>query len=282
MLPLPVSADVIGVVPRAFRVRRKRRDSGDTVTLELDPIEGLPLSFTAGQFNMVYVMGVGEVPISISGSPLDPAPLVHTVRGVGPVSQAICEVRRGAAIGVRGPYGVGWPMVETVGKDIVLIAGGIGLAPLRPAMQQILAQRERYGRVTLLVGARTPQDLLYVAELQKWRARFDVEVLVTVDSVAGGWAGHVGVVTKLIGLARFESDDTVAMLCGPEVMMRFCVTELLQRGLRSEDIFLSMERNMKCAIGFCGHCQFGPTFVCKDGPVFQYARLEPFLKIREV
>jgi NAD(P)H-flavin reductase len=282
MLPLPVSADVIRVVPRAFRVRRKRRDSRDTVTLELDPIEGLPLSFTAGQFNMVYVMGVGEVPISISGSPLDPAPLVHTVRGVGPVSQAICEISRGATIGVRGPYGVGWPMVETVGKDIVLIAGGIGLAPLRPAMQQILAQRERYGRVALLAGARTPQDLLYVAELQKWRARFDVEVLVTVDSAAGGWAGHVGVVTKLIGLARFESDETVAMLCGPEVMMRFCVTELLQRGLRSEDIYLSMERNMKCAVGFCGHCQFGPTFVCKDGPVFQYARLEPFLKIREV
>ena len=149
-------------------------------------------------------------------------------------------------------------------------------------MQQILAQRERYGRVALLVGARTPQDLLYVAELQKWRARFDVEVLVTVDSAASGWAGHVGVVTKLIGLARFESDETVAMLCGPEVMMRFCVTELLQRGLRSEDIYLSMERNMKCAVGFCGHCQFGPTFVCKDGPVFQYARLEPFLKIREV
>jgi NAD(P)H-flavin reductase len=282
MLPLPVSADVIGVVPRAFRVTRKRRDLRDTVTLELNPIEGLPLSFSAGQFNMVYVMGVGEVPISISGSPLDPAPLVHTVRGVGPVSQAICEVSRGATIGVRGPYGVGWPMVETVGKDIVLIAGGIGLAPLRPAMRQILAQRERYGRVTLLVGARTPQDLLYVAELQKWRARFDVEVLVTVDSAADGWAGHVGVVTTLIGLARFESDDTVAMLCGPEVMMRFCVAELLQRGVCSQDIYLSMERNMKCAVGFCGHCQFGPTFVCKDGPVFQYARLEPFLKIREV
>jgi NAD(P)H-flavin reductase len=280
MLPLPGFADA--VVPRTFRVRRKRRDSRDTVTLEMDPVEGLPLSFSAGQFNMVYVMGVGEVPISISGNPLDPAPLVHTVRGVGPVSQAICEVSRGATIGVRGPYGVGWPMVETAGKDILLIAGGIGLAPLRPAMQQILAQRERYGRVTLLVGARTPQDLLYIDELQRWRARFDIDELVTVDSAAGGWAGHVGVVTRLIGLAHFESAETVAMLCGPEVMMRFCVTELLQRGLRSEDIHLSMERNMKCAVGLCGHCQFGPTFVCKDGPVFQYARLEPFLKIREV
>ncbi len=282
MDPLLQEASPLLIVPRAFKVRKTRRELRDTVTLELDPTEGLPLTFQAGQFNMLYVFGVGEVPISISGNPMEPAPLTHTVRAVGAVSAAISGLKRQEVVGVRGPFGLGWPLGEALGKDVIIIAGGIGMAPLRPAACQIMAQREQYGRVTLLVGARMPDDLLYSAELQKWRARFDLEVLVTVDSASNGWRGHVGVVTTLIAHARFEPAETVAMVCGPEVMMRYSVAELRRRGVESENIYLSMERNMKCAVGFCGHCQFGPTFVCKDGPVFNHSRIEPFLKVREV
>jgi len=270
------------VVPRPFKVRRIRRELRDTVTLELEPVSGLPLNFEPGQFNMLYVFGVGEVPISISGNPLDPAPLTHTVRSVGAVSAALCAVKRGASIGVRGPFGSGWPVSEATGKDVLIVAGGIGLAPLRPAIYQIMAQREQFGRISLLVGARTPDDLLFAEEIQEWRGRFDLDVRATVDSASGGWRGHVGVVTSLIPEAQIEPSDAVAFVCGPEIMMRFTITELRRRGMPAEHIYLSMERNMKCAVGFCGHCQFGPTFICKDGPVFPFPRIEPFLKVREV
>lgn len=268
--------------PRRYRVRRNRRELHDTVTLDLEPAEGLPRSFTAGQFNMIYVVGCGEVPVSISGSPLEPAPLTHTVRAAGAVTRAMCGLKRGATVGVRGPFGVGWPMEEAIGKDVVLIAGGIGLAPIRPAVRQIVSQRDRYGNVSLLVGARTPADLLYPDELSRWRARFDLDVLVTVDSADNGWRGDIGVVTTLIPRADFDPADTFVMICGPEVMMRFCVSEMRKRGVPAEHVFLSMERNMKCALGWCGHCQFGPTFVCRDGPVFRLTRIEPFLRVREV
>ncbi len=268
--------------PRLFRVGRNRRELRDTVTLELSPTEGMPLSFSAGQFNMLYMFGIGEVPISCSGNPLDPAPLTHTVRAAGAATRAICALKRGQSVGVRGPFGAGWPLDRAEGKDVVLIAGGIGLAPLRPAVHQIIGHRERYGRVTLLVGARTPADLLYESQLKEWRGHFDLAVHVTVDAAANGWRSDVGVVTTLISRAGFDPTDTVAMVCGPEVMMRFCANELRARGVRAEDIYLSLERNMKCAIGVCGHCQFGPTFVCKDGPVFPLSRIERLFRIREV
>jgi len=271
------------MLPQLYRVRRKRREIHDTFTLELEPADGAGvLRFTAGQFNMLYAFGVGEVPISISGDPARPEVLVHTVRRAGVVTQALCALKRGDVVGVRGPFGHGWPLEEAAGSDVVIVAGGIGLAPLRPALYQLLAQREKYGRVVLLYGARTPRDLLYERELHAWRGRFDLDVEVTVDSAANGWRGHVGVVTRLIPPAPFDPLETVALVCGPEVMMRFTVLELQKRGVLPERIFISMERNMKCAIGFCGHCQFGPHFICKDGPVFRFDRVQPIFAKREV
>jgi NAD(P)H-flavin reductase len=269
--------------PRPFRLRGMRRELRDTFTLELDPSDGSSVTpFSAGQFNMLYLFGIGEAAISISGDPLKGSPLVHTVRAVGAVSRALCALKRGAMVGVRGPFGAFWPVAESEGKDIVLIAGGIGLAPIRPALYHIVARRKRYGRVALLVGARSPEELLYAREVERWRGRFDLEVLPTVDRAARDWRGDVGVVTTLIPRATFDPARTVAFVCGPEVMMRFAATALVDRGLAAESIYLSMERNMKCAVGLCGHCQFGAAFICKDGPVFPYSHLEPLLRIREL
>src|SRR5512140_1981223 len=280
-VPEPVATGTLR--PRLFRVHSSRRELEDTWTLLLEPADGgAPLEFLPGQFTMLYAFGIGEVPISISGDAGHPAPLTHTVRVVGAVTRAICALRKGAMLGVRGPFGAPWPLVDGEGRDVLVVAGGIGLAPLRPAILSLIAARPRYERVAILVGARSPENLLFPEELERWRGRFDLEVRVTVDRAAREWRGGVGVVTQLIQRISLDLPRTVALVCGPEVMMRFTATELLNRGTRPESIFLSMERNMKCAVGLCGHCQFGPVFVCKDGPVFPYSRLEPFLRIREV
>jgi len=249
-----------------------RHEIPDTFTLELEPEEGVEIPpFASGQFNMLYVFGVGEIPISISGDPARRRPLVHTTRAVGTVSKAMRELRPEDVIGVRGPFGSHWPIEHAIGKDVVIVAGGIGLAPLRSAMYQVTSQREKYGKVVLLYGARTPQDILYRRELEHWRSHFDLELYVSVDHATGKWRGSVGVVTRLIPRSPFDPQNTLAMICGPEVMMRFTAAELQKRGVAEENIFISMERNMKCAVGLCGHCQYGPYFVCKDGPVFQYS-----------
>jgi NAD(P)H-flavin reductase len=270
--------------PHPYRVLRVQRETYDTFTLQLEQANGARRPpFAPGQFNMIYVFGVGEVPISISGDPArSNALLVHTVRAVGTVTKPMVSLKRGEMLGVRGPFGSSWPVEEAKGSDVVIVAGGIGLAPLRPALYYLLSHREAYGHVVLLYGARTPEDLLYTRELEEWRGRFDMEVEVTVDAATGDWRGNVGVVTTLIPWARFEPSDTVAMVCGPEVMMRFTVQALQERGVAAENTFISMERNMKCAVGFCGHCQFGPTFICRDGPVFRCDRMEPFLWKREI
>ena len=272
------------MLPQLYRVRRKRREIHDTFTLELEPMNNSTVvpHFAAGQFNMLYVFGVGEVPISISGDPARPEVLVHTVRRAGVVTTALCDLKRGDVVGLRGPFGSHWPVEEAEGNDVVIVAGGIGLAPLRPALYHLLANREKYGRIVLLYGARTPRDLLYRQELHRWRGRFDMDVEITVDSAANGWRGNVGVVTTLIPRATFDPLDTIALVCGPEVMMRFTVLELQKRGIPSEHIYISMERNMKCAIGFCGHCQFGPNFICKDGPVFRFDHVQPIFGKREI
>jgi len=271
------------MLPHPYRVRRVQRETYDTFTIELDQANGVSgLPFAPGQFNMIYLFGVGEVPISISGDPAQSKALVHTIRAVGTVTKPIVRLKRGDVLGVRGPLGSSWPVEEAKGSDVVIVAGGIGLAPLRPALYYLLSHRASYGRVALLYGARTPEDLLYTRELEEWRGRFDMEVGVTVDAASGNWRGNVGVVTTLIPWARFEPSDTVAMVCGPEVMMRFTVQALQERGVAAENTFISMERNMKCAVGFCGHCQFGPTFICKDGPVFRCDRMELFLWKREI
>jgi NAD(P)H-flavin reductase len=231
---------------------------------------------------MLYVFGVGEIPISISGDPEQPDRLIHTVRAVGPVSRALCALRRGAPVGVRGPYGAGWPVDAAVGQDVVIAAGGLGLAPLRPVLYHLLNHRVQYGAVVLLYGARSQGDLLFRAELERWRSHLDLDVAVTVDSATGGWRGHVGAVTTLIPRAACDPAHTVAMVCGPEIMMRFTVQELQKRGIADDRIYLSLERNMKCGIGLCGHCQLGPTFVCKDGPVFRYSDIGTWFRKREV
>jgi NAD(P)H-flavin reductase len=271
------------MIPRPYSVQRVVKETSDTFTLELRSGGGTPeMSFAPGQFNMIYAFGVGEVPISISGDPGKPDTLVHTTREVGAVTRAMRNLEPSDWVGLRGPFGVGWPVAEARGADVVIVAGGIGLAPLRPALYQLLAARNYYGKVVLLYGTRTPADILFRRELQRWHSRFDLEVHVTVDRAMGNWKGNVGVVTTLIPHAPFDPHSTIAMVCGPEVMMRFTVQELEKRGVALENIYLSLERNMKCAIGLCGHCQFGPTFICKDGPVFRYDRVQPLLAVREI
>lgn len=263
------------MLPRPFRVVGTRRETHDTVTLELVPVEERArFPFSPGQFNMLYRFGVGEVPISISGDPGETERLVHTLRAVGTVTRSLAALAPGDTVGVRGPYGTHWPLEAAVGKDVVIVAGGIGLAPLRPVLFELSKRRERYGRITVLYGARTPDDVLFEPQLQVWRGA-DFDVAVTVDRGARGWCGRVGVVTMLIPGARFEPRDTVAMVCGPEIMARFSVLELRKRGVLGRNIHVSMERNMKCGVGLCGHCQYGAEFVCKDGPVFSYARIRP-------
>jgi NAD(P)H-flavin reductase len=270
------------MLPHPYRVRHRRQDNDDTFTLELEPSNGTRLNFNAGQFNMLYVFGVGEIPVSISGNPNQPTTLVHTTRSVGTVTQAMNRLSEGDMLGVRGPFGSHWPIQQAAGSDVVIVAGGIGLAPLRPALYQLFAQREKFGKIVLLYGARTQEDILYRPELEQWRARFDTDVFVTVDRATGDWRGNVGVVTTLIPRAPFYPPETVAMVCGPEVMMRFTVPALQKRGVTAAQIFISMERNMKCATGFCGHCQFGPKFICKDGPVFRYDQVQSFIGKREI
>jgi NAD(P)H-flavin reductase len=266
--------------PQPLRVTRVRRETADVATLELLPAS--PFAFAAGQFNMLYVFGLGEVAISISGDPAAADRIVHTVRAVGAVSHALTRLRRNAVIGVRGPYGFGWPVAEAEGCDIVIVSGGLGLAPLRPAIYRILAHRQHYGRVAVLYGARGPADILYRRELEERRRRLDIDVEVTVDHAGADWHGNVGVVPALIPRISFDPQHTIALVCGPEIMMRFTVAALHERGLAADRIYISMERNMKCAVGLCGRCQFGPAFICRDGPVFRYDRIAPLFGIREI
>ena len=287
MAPTPEHDVIVPVpnpmVPVPFRVQKLRRETHDTFTLELRPANGTAgFPFRPGQFTMFYVFGVGEVPMSISGDPGKPELLVHTTRSVGVVTSAMRKLKRGDVVGIRGPFGNPWPMEEAKGKDVLIVAGGAGLAPLRPAVYQILSDRAKYGHVVLMYGARNPRDILYLNELEQWRSRFDLRVEVTVDRAPTTWRGTVGVVTALIPKVSYKPGQVVAMVCGPEVMMRFTVHALESSGVDRQQVYISMERNMKCAVGFCGHCQFGPQFICKDGPVFPYDRVAPFLRIREL
>jgi NAD(P)H-flavin reductase len=269
------------MVPAAFTVTGKRRETEDTWTLQLEPRSGEPLTFEPGQFTMLSAAGAGEVPISISSEPGREGPLVHTVRSVGLATKAICETEVGGVLGVRGPFGRGWPIAELAGVDVLIIAGGIGLAPLRSAIRSLLAGRKGDGRLVLLYGGRTPAQLLFREELSEWRER-GLEVEVTVDSAGPEWLGHVGVVSRLLRLVDVAPDSAKALLCGPEVMMRFTVSALARGGIGSERVHAALERNMQCGIGHCGHCQLGPTLVCRDGPVYEWSALERWLAIREL
>lgn len=283
----PAVAGPDPMLPRPFRVVGRRRETADTVTLELVAVDTEPLGADRlrarpGQFNMLYAFGCGEIPISASGDPAAADRLVHTIRGVGAVSRRLAGLRDGALVGVRGPFGSPWPVAESRGRDVLIIAGGIGLAPLRPAILHLLAHRRDYGRIVILYGARRPEEMLFRSQLEGWRSRFDLSVEATVDHATGDWLGPVGVVTQLIERVRFDPVDTVAMICGPEVMMRFTARELEDRKVPREQIHVSLERNMECAVGLCGHCQLGPLVVCKEGPVFPWPRVEPLLRLREL
>lgn len=267
------------MLPHLYTLSRVHKNTADTFTMELEPLSGEIPPFLPGQFNMLYVFGVGEVPISISGDPDRRRPLVHTTREVGAVTRAMRALKPGEIIGVRGPYGTPWPLDVAEGNDVIFLAGGIGLAPLRPALYRVLTNRKKFGKVVLLYGTRSPEDILYRSELASWRARFDIEVFVTVDRAIGQWRGNVGVVTTLVPKAPFDPKNTVAMICGPEIMMTYSVAELQKRGVPESSIYLSMERNMKCGVGHCGHCQFGPKFVCVDGPVFRYSEIQQLLGV---
>ena len=269
-------------VPQAWRVTRAVREAPDTATLDIIPVHGAPPSFRPGQFNMLYAFGAGEIAISMSGASSDRGRFIHTVRAVGAVSTKIAGLKTGDVIGLRGPFGTAWPVEAAEGKDVMIVAGGLGLAPLRPAIYEILGQREAYRRVVLLVGMRNPAGILYRHEIEQWRERLDVEIEVTVDHADDKWRGNVGVVPTLIPRMGFDPANTIAMVCGPEIMMRFTVNALCNVGVASDRIYLSMERNMKCAIGLCGHCQFGPDFVCKDGPVMRYDRIARIFAVREI
>ena len=264
-------------------VERFIAETHDTFTLEFRPQNNnAEFRFRPGQFNMLYLYGVGEVPISISGDPANAAKIVHTVRAYGSVTSRMMTLKKGDPLGLRGPFGRGWPIETLAGHDILLCAGGIGVAPLRPVLYDILAHREKYGQVILIYGERTPGDLIYREQIEKWRGRFDLEVNVTVDSAREGWHGNVGVVTTLISRLQFDPANTFALLCGPEIMMVYTIKELKNRGMANSHIYISMERNMKCGVGFCGHCQLGPKFICKDGPVFLYSQVEHLFRKQEM
>ena len=272
------------MLPVQYRIKNKVNENQDTFTFELLPLdpEG-NFRFLPGQFNMLYLFGMGEVAISISGDSERALPIVHTIRAVGTVTKAMQNLQAGDLIGVRGPFGSSWPIESAKGKDVLVIVGGIGLAPLRPVLYYLMAHREDYGQVSLLYGARTPEDQIFMSEYQEWSKKLDVYTTVDrVDRTKNNWQGQVGVVTNLIAKAKFDANNSIAMICGPEIMMRFVWRKLKDHGMKFEDIFISMERNMKCAIGFCGHCQLAGTFICKNGPVYTYQEMQKYLELREV
>ncbi len=271
------------MIPLPFRVDSVKAELSDVFTMTLSPADGGPYhAFAAGQFNMLYVFGAGEVPISISGPGEGGGSLVHTVRAVGDVTNVMAGLKPGDVLGVRGPFGSAWPMLEAEGADIVIVVGGLGIAPLRPAIYHVLAHRARYGDVCIYYGARSPEDILFADELKEWRGHFDLTVDIIVDRADDHWTGKVGVVTRLIDGRDFDAAETVALVCGPEVMMRYAVKTLKEHGVEEERIYVSMERNMKCAIGLCGHCQYGPHFICKDGPVFPFDRIARQFEVWEL
>jgi anaerobic sulfite reductase subunit B len=267
------------MTPMRYRVIGRRVETADTVSLALEPVDSAIRAPLPGQFTMVYAFGVGEVPLSISGA-AGLGGIVHTLRAVGAVTRALHAARPGAVLGVRGPYGTDWGL-PAPGRDLVVLAGGIGLAPLRPVVRHAMRHRARYRRVAVLIGARTPEDLLYRDEYASWRDA-GIEVLVTVDRAGAGWTGHVGVVTTLLDAVDVDPGAATGFVCGPEVMMRFAARALVDRGVPPQAVRVSLERNMRCGVALCGHCQLGPLLVCRDGPVVGYDRAAPLMAVREL
>ncbi len=270
-------ADPWQVQPATIRAIVQELD--DIATYRLETPSGSSYAFQPGQFNMLYLPGVGESAISMSGDPHAQDSWIHTVRVAGNVTRTLAALRVGNTLGLRGPFGAGWPVDQWHGKDVILVAGGVGLAPLRPVIYDILHRRGAYGRVWLILGARTPGGLLYPSEHAAW-IRGGIDVQQTVDRAIGEWQGNVGVVTLLLDRLRLPApDQAVVATCGPEVMMRFTAMSAARRGIPPERVWVSLERNMQCAAGLCGHCQLAEEFVCKDGPVFRYDRVAGLMTV---
>lgn len=264
--------------PFMARIVFKKKETYDTSTYGFQLKENPDFSFLPGQFNMVGIPGVGEAPISFSSDPGEKNKFEHTIRAVGRVTQTIARYKEGDGLQIRGPYGRGWPLEDAQGKNILVVAGGIGLAPLRGFLLQVWKDRNDFGKVVILYGARTPEDLLFREELPLWRKKPNTQLLLTVDEVPPRtrWEENRGVVTTLFDRMEVSPDNTLALVCGPEIMMRFVVVGLLQRGYPASNLYLSLERRMKCGVGQCGHCQIGPKYVCRDGPVFCYREIRSF------
>ena len=271
------------VLPRKFRISKLiwETGEGDVFTWELESLDDCKFSFQPGQFNMLYAHGLGEIPVSISGDS-ESGMLTHTTRAVGAVTSGLQKLRVGEVIGVRGPFGSPWPIKKAFGKDLLIIAGGIGLAPLRSIIYYALNHRHKFNRVKLVYGARTPLEIIYRSELEHFIESRDIDVSIIVDKVCGYWSGQVGVVTNLIPQLEFDHKNALALICGPEVMMHFSRLTLNKVGVTDSQIYVSMERNMKCAIGHCGHCQWGRHFICKDGPVFRFDQIQELFKVHEL
>lgn len=228
---------------------------------------------------MLYLPGVGEAAMSVSGNPSQHSNIVHTVRRIGGVTGTLSGCRVGDSLGIRGPFGSHWPIELCDGQDVIIVAGGIGLAPLRPVVYAIQNQRDRFGAVSLLIGTRTPADLLYESEFESW-TKAGIDVQATVDRALGPWSGNIGVVTMLLQrLAIPNPDRSTLLTCGPEVMMNYTIRTAIDRGVNPTNIWLSLERNMNCAIGHCGHCQLGPHFICKDGPVLRHDQVGELMEV---
>lgn len=281
-VPGTETIDLDLMTPLLYRVTDKFFENKSLATLTLEPVSDSISPISPGQFNMLYVFGKGEIPISVSSIIHNHPALTHTIQDVGMVSKGVCALNIGDTLGIRGPFGRPFPVEEAKFKDIVIMAGGVGLAPLRPVIEYIAANRDDYGEVNFLYGTRDPDSIIYHRDIISLQSDPSINFQVTVDHSFTSWRGNVGVVTNLIEKAEFDPTDTYAFVVGPEVMMRYAVYSLIDAFIPEEQIFISMERNMKCAVGHCGHCQLGPLFVCKDGPVFSYPEIKPYLNVREL
>ncbi|MGA9076960.1 MAG: FAD/NAD(P)-binding protein [Acidimicrobiales bacterium] len=259
-------------VPSRYRVVDRKVETFDITTLWLEPVDQPIDAFKAGQFNMLTAFGVGEIAISISSAPGAPGAIEHTVRDVGAVSHALSQSAVGDIVGVRGPFGTDWGLDTLDGVNVVVVAGGIGLAPLRGAMRYLAENKSPKRAVALRVGARLPDQIVFPDEIARW-GEMGLDVAVTVDVADAGWTGQVGVVTQILAELPFDGAGAIALVCGPEIMMRFSARSLVDLGVAPENIRVSLERNMQCGIAMCGHCQLGPYLLCRDGPVVPYAPL---------
>jgi NAD(P)H-flavin reductase len=275
-------ADTGPMTPRPFRIKHVKKEVPGVFTWRLETVDGAPFHFKPGQFNMIYAFGVGEVPISISGNWRRPRELVHTIRAVGAVTETMQRLEAGAIVGIRGPFGRPWPIEPILGSDVIFVTGTVGLAPLRPLILEVLHRRNEFGRVVICYGSRGVDDILYKEDLQRWRGRFDTNVHVTVHSAPSGYRGRVGSVAAAVRIARIDGPSTQAFVCRSEAMTRPAVEALAERGVTTDRIWVTLERSMKCGIGFCGHCQFGGTFMCKDGPVYNFGEIEHLFNVREL